>query len=219
MNKDWHLTTQNDDYLDISKKRLKEPPLIWVNQFTNIINSNFYKFESITINDIGCNVGHFARNISKLNPKVKYRGIDISETYLKIAQSNFPQLNFFNLDFSLYNLSRNKYHCDVSIVSATLEHINDYQNFLKNIFTTTRKMVILRTFVGKTSKKNYCLKKNATNPYLIRQFQITDIVKYRFSNSWNYELQKDLATNGAWKNICNSIRRKQIVMVFMIDSF
>ena len=36
---DWHLTTQNKDYLDLSIKRLNEPALIWVSQFTDIINS------------------------------------------------------------------------------------------------------------------------------------------------------------------------------------
>jgi len=79
---------------------------------------------------------------------------------------------------------------------------------------TTRKMVILRTFVGKTSKKSYCLKKNATNPYLIRQFKIDDIVNSKFNKTWNFQLDKDLATKSAWKNICNSITRKQIVIIF-----
>jgi 2-polyprenyl-3-methyl-5-hydroxy-6-metoxy-1,4-benzoquinol methylase len=214
LNKDWHLITQNDDYLEVSKKRLNEPPLIWVNQFTNIINSNFRKFELITLNDIGCNVGHFARNISKLNPRVKYRGIDISETYLKIAQSNFPKLSFYNFDFSLHNLDQKNFKCDVSVISATLEHISEYENFLKNIFSTTGKLVIIRTFIGSTSKKNYCLKKNAHNPYLIRQFKLSDLINKDFNKSWKYELNKDLATSGVWKNVCNSIRRKQIVIIF-----
>ena len=64
---DWHLTTQNKDYLDLSIKRLNEPALIWVLQFTDIINSKMKSFNKsiLRINDIGCNVGHFYRNINQ----------------------------------------------------------------------------------------------------------------------------------------------------------
>ena len=65
---DWHLNTQNKDYLDLSIKRLNEPALIWVSQFTDIINSKMKSFNKsvFRINDIGCNVGHFYRNINQL---------------------------------------------------------------------------------------------------------------------------------------------------------
>ena len=85
---DWHLTTQNKDYLDLSIKRLNEPALIWVSQFTEIINSKIKSFDKplIRINDIGCNVGHFYRNVNEINAKINYTGFGISQTYLDIAQ-------------------------------------------------------------------------------------------------------------------------------------
>ena len=51
---DWHLNTQNKDYLDLSIKRLNEPALIWVSQFTDIINSKVKSFNKpiLKINDI-----------------------------------------------------------------------------------------------------------------------------------------------------------------------
>ena len=45
---DWHLNTQNKDYLDLSIKRLNEPALIWVSQFTDIINSKINSFCIVT---------------------------------------------------------------------------------------------------------------------------------------------------------------------------
>jgi len=54
---DWHALTQNNEYLKLSSQRLSEPPLIWVNQFTQLINDFIGDHKGqYVINDIGCNV-------------------------------------------------------------------------------------------------------------------------------------------------------------------
>jgi 2-polyprenyl-3-methyl-5-hydroxy-6-metoxy-1,4-benzoquinol methylase len=217
--KDWHLETQNSDYLDVSEKRLTEPPLMWVNQFTEIINSKFETSQKIRINDIGCNVGHFARNINELKSNVDYRGIDISDVYLNIAKQKFPELRFENQDFSSKELNREKFKCDISIISATLEHIQNYKHFLKNIFSSTQKLVLIRTFIGDESRKEYCQKENALKPYLIRQFKKEQLVNQVFNKEWAVEFHEDKATESKWKNICAEIRRKQIVIVYQLKMF
>jgi 2-polyprenyl-3-methyl-5-hydroxy-6-metoxy-1,4-benzoquinol methylase len=217
--KDWHLETQNSDYLDVSEKRLSEPPLMWVNQFTEIINSKFETSQKIRINDIGCNVGHFARNINKLKSNVDYRGIDISDVYLNIARLKFPELRFENQDFSSKELNREKFKCDISIISATLEHIQNYKHFLKNIFSSTQKLVLIRTFIGDESRKEYCQKENALKPYLIRQFKKEQLVNQVFNKEWAVEFHEDKATESKWKNICAEIRRRQIVIVYQLKMF
>jgi 2-polyprenyl-3-methyl-5-hydroxy-6-metoxy-1,4-benzoquinol methylase len=217
--KDWHLETQNSDYLDVSEKRLSEPPLMWVNQFTEIINSKFETSQKIRINDIGCNVGHFARNINELKSNVDYRGIDISDVYLNIAKQKFPELRFENQDFSSKELNREKFKCDISIISATLEHIQNYKHFLKNIFSSTQKLVLIRTFIGDESRKEYCQKENALKPYLIRQFKKEQLVNQVFNKDWAAEFHEDKATESKWKNICAEIRRKQIVIVYQLKMF
>jgi SAM-dependent methyltransferase len=115
-NSDWHLQTQNSDYLDLSVSRLSSPILIWVSQITDIINSNIENFDNseIQINDIGCNVGHFYRNISEIKRKVKYTGFDISETYLEIGRSHFPEASFVNEDVGGKNF-------DVSKLTSSLK--------------------------------------------------------------------------------------------------
>jgi 2-polyprenyl-3-methyl-5-hydroxy-6-metoxy-1,4-benzoquinol methylase len=217
--KDWHLETQNSDYLDVSEKRLTEPPLMWVNQFTEIINSKFETSQKIRINDIGCNVGHFARNINELKSKVDYRGIDISDVYLNIARQKFPELRFENQDFSSKELNREKFKCDISIISATLEHIQNYKHFLKNIFSSTQKLILIRTFIGDESRKEYCQKENALKPYLIRQFKKEQLVNQVFNKEWAVEFHEDKATESKWKNICAEIRRRQIVIVYQLKMF
>ena len=108
---DWHLNTQNKDYLDLSIKRLNEPALIWVSQFTDIINSKIKSFDKpvLRINDIGCNVGHFYRNINQIYSKVNYTGFDISKTYLDIAHNHFPEANFILEDVGSHKFDKNKY--------------------------------------------------------------------------------------------------------------
>jgi 2-polyprenyl-3-methyl-5-hydroxy-6-metoxy-1,4-benzoquinol methylase len=213
---DWHALTQNDEYLKLSSQRLSEPPLIWVNQFTQIINDFVGENkEKYVINDIGCNVGHFARNVELINSDIAYRGIDISKTYLEIAKHHFPKLDFFIEDFAQKELNISQFECDISVVSATLEHIDDYEQFLSNIFKTTRQMVLIRTFIGETSDMDYCLKEGATQSYLIRQFVLSDLVSKSFSKDWLFEEIPDRATLSKPKVICKSITRSQQILKFV----
>jgi 2-polyprenyl-3-methyl-5-hydroxy-6-metoxy-1,4-benzoquinol methylase len=215
---DWHALTQNDEYLKLSSQRLSEPPLIWVNQFTQIINDFIGENKGkYVINDIGCNVGHFARNVELINSDVAYRGIDISKTYLEIAKHHFPKLDFFVEDFAQKELNIAQFESDISVISATLEHIDDYEQFLSNIFKTTRQMVSIRTFIGETSEMDYCLKKGATQSYLIRQFVLSDLVNKGFNKDWLFEEIIDEATLSKPKVICNSITRSQQILKFVTN--
>jgi 2-polyprenyl-3-methyl-5-hydroxy-6-metoxy-1,4-benzoquinol methylase len=213
---DWHALTQNDEYLKLSSQRLSEPPLIWVNQFTQIINDFIGENKGkYVINDIGCNVGHFARNVELINADIAYRGIDISKTYLEIAKHHFPKLDFFIEDFAQKELNIFQFESDISVVSATLEHIDDYEQFLSNIFKTTSQMVLIRTFIGETSEMDYCLKEGATQSYLIRQFVLSDLVNKNFNKDWLFEEIIDEATLNKPKVICNSITRSQQILKFV----
>jgi 2-polyprenyl-3-methyl-5-hydroxy-6-metoxy-1,4-benzoquinol methylase len=213
---DWHLNTQNKDYLDLSIKRLNEPALIWVSQFTDIINSKMKSFDksALKINDIGCNVGHFYRNINQINSKVYYTGFDISKTYLDIAHNHFPEANFILEDVGSHKFDKNKYNCDISIISATLEHIEDYEVFLENVFQSTNDLVLIRTFIGNESRKDYCLKPGANQSYLIRQFKLSELKDKSFNSSWNCDEIEDKATGGVQKQVCDGIDRSQRILCF-----
>jgi 2-polyprenyl-3-methyl-5-hydroxy-6-metoxy-1,4-benzoquinol methylase len=213
---DWHLNTQNKDYLDLSIKRLNEPALIWVSQFTDIINSKMKYFNKLAlkINDIGCNVGHFYRNINQINSKVNYTGFDISKTYLDIAHNHFPEANFILEDVGSNKFDKNKYNCDISVISATLEHIEDYEVFLENVFQSTNDLVLIRTFIGNESRKDYCLKPGANQSYLIRQFKSAELKDKSFNSSWNCEEIEDKATGGVQKQVCDGIDRSQRILCF-----
>jgi SAM-dependent methyltransferase len=215
MNIDWH-KSQNTEYLLLLQQRLKQPRLIWVDQFVEIINNWIIESSinsSFSINEFGCNVGHFFRGLMDIKLSSDYTGYDISDTYLTVARNAFPNGAFRSLDIS--DSAPEKY-ADVSIISATLEHINDHEAALRNIFDTTRKLVILRTFLGDIYSCESCYKNGASSAYIIKQFTLDEIVSYPKKFGWSQKLVIDNATDGVSKFVCNSksIMRSQKIIIF-----
>ena len=211
---DWQ-ATQNQQYILMQGRRLKEPRLMWVDQFIGIIN-DWKRKEGLTsnilINDFGCNVGHFYRGIELINGIVDYCGYDISETYLKIARNHFPEASFHNFDVAGQVAPRIS---DISVISATLEHIDNHQSAIKNIFDTTRHMVIMRTFIGDGYICDSCLTDAASDKYLIKQFTINDLTLYPKNFGWDTVFVTDNATQGKPKFVCNGrtvVRSQQIIV-------
>jgi hypothetical protein len=162
------------------------------------------------VNDIGCNVGHFYRLIPELELNLNYVGYDIDSTYLGIAGSAFPSAKFQRLDISCEQ-PRN---ADITVISATLEHIAAYRLALDNILYSTSRLILLRTFIGDTPLEEYCQKSGASVPYLIRQFSMSQLCAH-FSPDWTIKTEHDLATLSKPIHVCNrsSILRKQCILV------
>ena len=195
MGLDWHQTTQNEKYLQLCIRRLDEPILTWVNQITKMIPQ-----DNITVNEIGCNVGHFYRGIQ--NKNITYRGYDVSKTYLDIAKQRFGE-HFYELDIT----NQTPELADVTIVSATLEHLENYEEALKNIFISTTNKVIIRTFIGHRKKTNYRLKPESKEPYVIHQFTKKQLNPHKIPLT----VIKDEATKSKPYKIDNIKRRMKIL--------
>jgi len=120
---DWH-STQNQDYISLLKSRLNGPLLHWVDQFVKIINQSIGEGGITTLNDLGCCVGNFFRGVDFLQGSINYRGYDVSDIYLSIAREFFPAGNFLKLDIS----EQMPQEADVTVMSATLEHLDNYTN-------------------------------------------------------------------------------------------
>jgi hypothetical protein len=218
--KDWH-STQNAAYLDLLESRLNEPRLHWVDQFVEIINrevtnGNLSGRSLIAINDYGCNVGHFFRGIEDINCAVSYHGFDISDTYLSIARKVFGRQHFHRLNIEQHPMNAVWPQSNVAVISATLEHLENYSHALRNIFSQTTDLVILRTFVGKFSLIDKCRTIGANSDFLIRQFTIDDLTRIPVELGWKYIQEIDQATLGKTKMVCNgnSVPRAQTVTVF-----
>lgn len=204
---DWQLRYQNSEYLEMSIKRLNQEPLIWCSQFAEIINTINEGKNQISINDIGCNVGHFCRVLKKINLTTIYTGYDISKTYINIAKDKFPNNKFYELDIA-NEISTSS---DISVISATLEHIIDWKRALKNIFTATKETVILRSFFGKERETQYFSKKEAVDSYPILQFSFEEIAVFAEEYGFNIKYLRDLATDSIPQYLGCSITRTQYI--------
>ena len=203
---DWHIT-QNQEYLNLCKKRLKEDKLLWVEQFSDILKKNS-SGQPILINDIGCNVGHFCRAIKEYFPTYDYIGFDISETYLDIAKESFGDY-FKQIDIS----KERPRTANVTIISSTLEHVQDHKQAVKNIISSTKDLIILRTFIGDKYLEEKCFKEEAETPYIIKQFVTKELEEMFNENNWRIEYTQDLATNGKIKSVCKNIFRTQKIII------
>ena len=206
---DWQ-TTQDEDYLQLCIDRLSGPPLYWVEQFISIINdkSAHWGEESITLNDIGCCTGAFNVGIRDLaKPSIKYQGYDISTTYLDVARQYFPQGQFDLLDIARTQ-PRN---ADVTVMSGTLEHVDEWQTALRHICQSTKRLVIMRTFFSTQHEMAYYYKPGSESPYPIYQFTFQEIHEEAEKNGFSVHMIRDKATDSIPKYLGCGITRTQYV--------
>lgn len=211
---DWHLTFQNDDYLNLSLKRLegKAQPLDWCVQISKIIRhqANSLSAPLRRIHDIGCNVGHFCRVLSELTPEIEYHGYDISQTYLRLARQHHPAYNFSYLDISVQQPEK---IADVSIISATLEHIEEWEDALENILDSTRQLVLLRSFFDTQPTRDMYQQQNAARPYVIWQFTFEQLAKAAKKRGFGIQFLRDRATDSIPQYLGMGVTRTQYVAV------
>ncbi len=90
------------------------------------------KINKIKILDVGCGGGLISEGLSKLGAKVT--GIDFVEENIKIAKlhakKNNLKINYFVKDFEK-EIIKDKY--DVIVIFEVLEHLNNWETFLKKI--------------------------------------------------------------------------------------
>ena len=130
----------------------------------------------LTINDIGCNYGQVYKEIKRkgLIDKLIYRGYGIDPNFLEIGRKNYPEisdsLECFNIELSVPP------HCDITIFSATFEHLDDPKDALRKILLTTSKDLYLRTMVGSSNIEfTQSDTRFSSAPYNINQFNLFEL--------------------------------------------
>lgn len=215
--KDWHRNFQDEDYLHLSLERLEDssPPLLWCSQFAEIIREQFPgKGSTLAIHDIGCNVGHFCRVIPELQHEVLYRGFDISETYIALARERHRGNSFCLLDIAAEAPAQ---EADISIISATLEHIEQWEDALSNILASTRQQILLRSFFGMQSASDMYKKSHAAHHYLIRQFTFEQVANVASSKGFSTRFLRDRATDSIPQYLGCGVTRTQYIAVLRKD--
>ncbi|OGN00828.1 MAG: hypothetical protein A3B91_02495 [Candidatus Yanofskybacteria bacterium RIFCSPHIGHO2_02_FULL_41_29] len=173
--------TQNKESLKIFLARMKGPLLTWVEQFLDLLEPHLTP--STTLNDIGCNVGQFYKGLVEKKIKIDYRGFDIEPIYLAQAKKIFPSAknNFQILDIT----KETPPAADISVVSATLEHLENFSPALDHILASTKKIIIARTYLGEKQERDIMLKEHSQYPYPMNQYSFLDI--FRTFAKYNFE--------------------------------
>tara|TARA_Y100000389_G_scaffold169439_1_gene175724 strand:- start:32407 stop:33165 length:759 start_codon:yes stop_codon:yes gene_type:complete len=210
--------------IELYKYRSQKVRLKWCKNVCDIIvNFNIKK-----INDLGCNYFQLFKEIYLRKLKLDYFGYDLDEEFIKIGLNYLSKIkkvhNYknnlvgksikfkegksgkkiklkklsFNYKISNIEKKNSLRICDCTVLSAVLEH-TDYPNrVLRNVFKTTKKLIILRTFID-TKSQNRIQTKNVKNPYNINRFSF-DLMKKQFKkNGFKLYFLLDEATNFSHK--------------------
>lgn len=203
--------SQNKEYIQVIVDRAKNDYLIWVEQFLDIIKEEINYQKSYVLNDIGCCVGQFWKGLKRRDIKVDYQGYDIEPLYIKFAVKLFPEKKDC---FHILDITKEKPpQADISIISATLEHLDFYIPALPNVLETTKKLVIIRAFLGETGDKSICLKKGARMSYWVNQFSFTEILSLLDHYGFDTVVKRDRYTESLPKYLGDGIVRTQYVIV------
>lgn len=190
-----HNSKTSTSDIALYEERAKNVDLIWCSQVISILEKYNWNLKKISINDIGCNYGQVYKELKRRNlqDKYDYFGYDYDDNFMEIGKKNFPEIKekFIKLDIE----KNTPKISEISICSATFEHLDNPFSTLKNILSTTSQLMILRTFVGSENidfvQKD---KKIVENPYNINQFNLFDLSEIFFEYNFDFCCLKDEAT-------------------------
>ncbi len=202
--------SQDNDYLRTCVNRVKNEYLTWCEQVNDILQSEF-KNKSFSLNDIGCNCGQLLKSILRRKLKCQYRGYDIEEIYLKEARKLFQRHH--NSFEALDIVAQKPTKADVSVSSATIEHLEYLRPGLDNILSTTNQIVIIRTFLGDNSLKAIRLKPKAKRYYYINQYSFCEFMDILNHYGFDPEIIRDRFTDSMPKYLTQGIVRTQYMVL------
>lgn len=109
--------------------------------YINILKS--INLDSFTLLDAACGTGHYYEAMKRLlkGKKVKYCGSDYSKYMIQLAQSKYPDAEFFVQD--LCNLPFEYKVYDVVMLSGVIEHVSDWELVLRNSSKLANKYLII----------------------------------------------------------------------------
>lgn len=180
---------------NVYEKRARTEYLTWCSQVYDII----YKYlgrKKYVLNDLGCCYGQLLKEIIKRDQYefIDYLGYDIDVKFIELARKFIDSSKFKIMDVE----KEEPRITDVTVCSGLLEHVDNKKDLIKNILSTTKRMVIIRTYSG-----NMRIDKVQTNrditplPYNIDQIQDSWIQKHLYEYGFDHEVIKDIATNSS----------------------
>lgn len=203
--------TFGNKQLNFYKRRLENIRLTWCQQVFEIIKK--LNYSNPKINDLGCNYFQFYKEIKINGYLCNYFGYDIDKNFVNLGLLKFPELKKKYKIANIENTSLRK--SDISVISDTLELTENPEKIIKNIILSTKKIIILRTFLSSKERVKVVKNKILDVPYFINSFSFNMIIEYFIKNDFFPQIYPDLATNSSQINeIFPNVKRKFYIVVF-----
>ena len=212
--------TVGSKQLDLYKHRSKKIRLIWCKAVCDIIDN----FDIQKINDLGCNYFQLFKEMYLRKSKYDYFGYDLDQKFINIGLDYLAKLKSFNknkkkdekikinnlsFNYKISNIEKDNFrNCDCTVLSAVLEHVDRPNIILKKVFKTTKKLIILRTFVDLKAQEAIQIK-SVKKPYNIRKFSFNYLKKIFKKNGFSLYFILDEATKFSKKTLYvnNSLKK------------
>jgi SAM-dependent methyltransferase len=211
--------TVGSKQLDLYKHRSKKIRLIWCKAVCDIIDN----FDIQKINDLGCNYFQLFKEMYLRKSKYDYFGYDLDQKFINIGLDYLAKLKSFNknkknekiqinnlsFNYKISNIEKDNFrNCDCTVLSSTLEHVDRTNIILKKVFKTTKKLIILRTFVDLKAQEAIQIK-SVKKPYNIRKFSFNFLKKIYLKNGFSLYFILDEATKFSKKTLYvnNSLKK------------
>lgn len=207
------IQTQGPNYLSMIRQRIENVDLVWVSQFLDILQGEPDK--SVSVKDIGCQAFQFYKEVKRRGVSLDYYGYELDQNYVDLGLEYFPELTNKVIvgDFAkLYEVK----HTDVTVCSATIEHIDCWIGFLQRMLNTTSNVVVIRSFFGENTKREICNHNGATDNYPIWQFSFSEFLAVIRKCGFYPEIVRDRYTDSLPKYLDvlpDGIVRTQYVVV------
>lgn len=203
--------SQDASYLNAVECRLQNDYLVWAEQFLDIIAESLDLTAPKTLNDVGCNLGHFYKGFKRRNLNLEYRGYDIEPMYLKKACEFFPEIKGRLFPLNITETAPEK--SDVTVVSALLEHLETLSPGLDHLLESTNEMICFRTFLGENAQKAIYFKDGAQTYYHINQYSFLEVLDTINKHGFCSNVVRDRYTDSMPKYLGQGIVRTQYVVI------
>lgn len=193
-----HTSESIEKILDTYNNRAKNIDLTWCIQAVDVLEKYFKHNEKFKLLDIGCCYFQLWKEIKKRKIKkyCTYTGLDSDSKFIELGLKYFPELKKKYLIDDLENIETSKY--DVLIMSAVLEHLDDYEKTLDKLLNSSADLFIFRTFLSEKDKISEMNDPNyVQKPYLINEYSIYKFSKKFINNGYSVDICPDKATENS----------------------
>jgi 2-polyprenyl-3-methyl-5-hydroxy-6-metoxy-1,4-benzoquinol methylase len=102
-----------------------------------------------TVLDVGCAAGHYFNGLSRIDPELKYTGVDATVKYIDFARQHFKSNLNIRFEYGdIFDLHAPTLASDIVFCCNVILHLPDFRVPLENLLKVTKKHLFIRTLIS-----------------------------------------------------------------------